>query len=146
MQLNGRHTVNASLSNIWEILMDPDTLARITPGIKQLENTSPNKYNVVSEIRIGPVKGAFKGDMAVTDIIENEKFTIRMNQKSKIGNVTSSATIGLIPENDNVVIDFKGEARISGLLSRTSQRLISGVAKKLTKDFFKALDKEISNL
>lgn len=145
MQLSGRHTVKASLSSIWEILMDPDTLARITPGIKQIENYGPNKYNVVSEITIGPVKGAFKGDMEITDIIDMEKFTLIMNQKSKIGNVTSSATIGLNPENDNVVINFSGEARISGLLSRTSQRLISGVAKKLTKDFFKALDREISN-
>ena len=145
MQLNGRHTVKASLSNIWEILMDPDTLARITPGIKQIENYGLNKYNVVSEIRIGPVKGTFKGDLEITDIIDMEKFTLKMNQKSKIGNVNSSATIGLIPENGKVVINFSGEAKISGLLSTTSQRLISGVAKKLTNDFFKALDSEISN-
>ena len=145
MQLSGRHTVKTSLSNIWEILMDPDTLARITPGIKQLENYGPNKYNVVSEIRIGPVKETFKGDLEITDIIDMEKFTLKMNQKSKIGNVNSSATIGLIPENGKVVINFSGEAKISGLLSRTSQRLISGVAKKLTNDFFKALDSEISS-
>ena len=145
MQLNGRHTVNASLSNIWEILMDPDALARIAPGIKHLENYAPNKYNVLSEIRIGPVKGSFKGDMEVTDITKMQKFTLIINQKSKIGNVAALATIGLIPEKDNVVINFSGKARISGLLARTSQRLISGVAKKLTKDFFKALDKEIFN-
>lgn len=145
MKLSGSHTVSTSLSNIWEILMDPDVLARITPGIKQLENHGPNKYNVVSEIRIGPVKGAFKGDMEVTDITKMEKFTLKINQKSKLGNVAALATIGLIPENDNVVINFSGEARISGLLTRTSQRLISGVAKKLTKDFFNALDREISN-
>ena len=99
----------------------------------------------MSEIRIGPVKGTFKGDLEITDIIDMEKFTLKMNQKSKIGNVNSSATIGLIPENGKVVINFSGEAKISGLLSRTSQRLISGVAKKLTNDFFKALDSEISN-
>ncbi len=145
MKLSGSHTVSSSLSNIWEILMDPDALARITPGIKKLENTGPNKFNVVSEIRIGPVKGVFKGNMEITDIIDMGKFTLIMNQKSKIGNVTSSATIGLIPENGNVIINFSGDAKISGLLARTSQRLISGVAKKLTKDFFKALDKEISN-
>lgn len=145
MQLSGRHTVNASLSNVWEILMDPDSLARITPGIKQLEKYGPNKYNVLSEIRVGPVKGAFSGNMEVIDIIEKEKFTLKMSQKSKIGNVASSTTIRLISENGNVIINFSGEARISGLLARTSQRLISGVAKKLTKDFFRALDREISN-
>jgi len=145
MQLSGRHTVNASLSNIWEILMNPDALARIAPGIRHLENYAPNKYNVLSEIRIGPVKGSFKGDMEVTDITKLQKFTLKINQKSKIGNVASLTTISLIPENGNVIIKFSGEAKISGLLARTSQRLISGVAKKLTKDFFRALDREISN-
>ena len=83
--------------------------------------------------------------MVLIDIIEKEKFTLKMSQKSKIGNVASSTTIRLISENGNVIINFSGEARISGLLARTSQRLINGVAKKLTKDFFRALDSEISN-
>ena len=37
MNLTGNYTVNAPAKIIWDLLMDPDTLARITPAITSLE-------------------------------------------------------------------------------------------------------------
>ena len=37
MNLTGSHTFQAQAQEIWDLLMDPDTLAKITPGISKLE-------------------------------------------------------------------------------------------------------------
>lgn len=65
MKLEGDYRINASPEKLWNILMDPKVLARITPGIKQLVKNGQNKYTVISEIKIGPVKGAFKGELEI---------------------------------------------------------------------------------
>ena len=55
MHLNGTHTFDAPQKLVWDMLLDPDVLAKITPGVKTLEPTENGKFNVVSSVKLGPV-------------------------------------------------------------------------------------------
>ena len=59
MELTGTHTLNASAETIWAMLMNPDTLAKVTPGISRLELESEGVYKAIAEVKIGPVAGKF---------------------------------------------------------------------------------------
>jgi carbon monoxide dehydrogenase subunit G len=72
--------------------------------------------------------------------------TIVMDQKSKIGNVTASIKMQLNTIDNSTEIDYKGEAKLSGKLAMMGQRIIGGVVKSLSKQFFMALDNEIKNV
>ncbi|MEO0894819.1 MAG: carbon monoxide dehydrogenase subunit G [Bacteroidota bacterium] len=144
MHLEGTHVLQASPAVIWGMLMDPDTLAKVTPAISSLEQIEEGKFNAISEVKIGPVKGNFKGSLEVVNPVEPEKFTLLIKQKSKIGNVSAEGTISLHPKEKNVTeVEFAGDAKLSGTIARTSQRLVNGVAKTLTNQFFEALEVEI---
>ena len=146
MHLSGKHVLNAPASKIWNLLLDPEILAKITPGITRLEATGNDEYDAIADVKIGPVNGSFSGKMAVTNKIDKEGFTLLIQQNSKIGNVNAEGTIKLNPLSDTQTeVDFSGDAKISGTLARTGQRVISGVAKMLTKQFFKALEEEVEN-
>ena len=54
MNLTGKQTYKASAQQIWDILMDTEQLAKITPGVSKLERISEDQYNAISEIKIGP--------------------------------------------------------------------------------------------
>lgn len=144
MNLKGNQTYDASAQEIWDILMDVDKLAKITPGVSKLVLTGEDQYNAISEIKIGPVKGAFQGDLFLENKNEPAGFTLRVKQKSKIGNADASVNIVLSPQDeDRTELSFDGKAKLSGTLARTGQRVLSGVAKTLTKQFFKALGEEL---
>ncbi len=146
MHLKGTHTFNAPADQLWAKLMDADTLARITPGVSKLEEIEKDKYKAIAQVKMGPVSGSFSGNLDVNDKDEPHSFVLNIKQKSKIGNVAADVKISLnsITEEETE-LSFDGEAKLSGLLARTGQRVMTGVANTLSKQFFKALEDELEN-
>lgn len=145
MKIEGDYSLKASPAIIWEKLLDTETLARITPGVTKLEMTEPDQFIAISEIKIGPVQGAFKGNLSIKDKKEPEGFTLVLSQKSKIGNASAEVKLNISPlENEQTKVHYEGKAKLSGLLARTGQRVIGGVVKTLAKQFFKALEVELN--
>lgn len=146
MQLEGTHVLPASREQIWDLLMDPDTLARVTPGITRLDPIGEDSYKAIAEVKIGPVSGSFSGEMEVMDKVSPERFTLKMKQNSKIGNVQAKGDILLKTLDEKTTeVEFSGKAQLSGLLARTGQRVLSGVARSLTEQFFKAIEQELES-
>ena len=144
MHLEGSHLLHAPIQEVWDKLQNPEILAKITPGIKKLEATGENTYTAISQIKIGPMNGSFKGNLEVAEQQEPESFVLIIQQSSKIGNVKATGTIRLEEiDPGQTEVFFAGDAKISGLLARTGQRLISGVANTLTKQFFSNLATEL---
>lgn len=146
MHLKGSHQFNAPAHQIFRMLMDADTLARITPGVSELEETGPDTYKAIANVKMGPVSGSFSGQLEVAEKQEPESFVLKIQQNSKIGNVAADVKIDLEETGaETTTLSFDGKARLSGLLARTGQRVLSGVANTLSKQFFKALEEELEN-
>jgi uncharacterized protein len=145
MQLNGSHVLNAPVTTVWGMLMDTDILARIVPAVSRLERIGENEFKAIAEVKLGPVSGSFSGSLNLANIKENEGYTLHVKQNSKIGNADAEVSIALKDlGNNQTEIAFDGDAKLSGLLARTGQRVLSGVASTLTKQFFSNFDEELS--
>ncbi len=146
MKINGKHIIDASPSIVWKMILDPKVLERITPGIKTLEEKTTDLYTAISEVKIGPVRGAFEGSLAIKDKVTEESCTVTLDQKSKMGNAKAEISMKLIPTEDGKTeIQYTGDVRMSGMLARMGQRIIGGVVSTLSKQFFTALENEIEN-
>jgi len=145
MIVKGNHEFAVSIQKLWSYLMDPVVLAKITPGISELEPQGENKFKSISKIKIGPVKSSFTGNMEVVNKQEPTSFTIQMEQLSKIGNAHVKVDMQLSEKGDNTtLLAFDGKADLSGVIARTGQRVLSGVANAITKEVFAALEAHIA--
>ena len=146
MIVQGKYPIAASTQDVWNQLMDPEVLERITPGISNLSQISDDTYKAISNIKIGPVNGTFEGQLEIKDKVENTTATIVLDQKSKIGNVSAEIKLQLNSGEKTTEIDYRGEAKLTGKLAMMGQRIIGGVINSLSKQFFKSLSNEIENL
>jgi len=145
MQLTGKHIFNAPPSVLWNMLMDTEILAKVVPGISKLERIGENSFKAIVEIKMGPVSGAFNGNLQMEDIEEPKGFTLKIQQNSKIGNANAAIKISLLPVPENQTeVAFDGDAKLSGLLATMGNRVIGGVSNTLTKQFFTNLEKELA--
>lgn len=127
--------------------MDTDTLSRIVPGISRLEKTGNNQFKSIFDIKLGPVQSSFTGNLALDEIQEEEAFTLKVQQNSKIGNANAIIQISLLSVNtDQTELAFTGDVKLSGMLAGMGQRLIGGVSNTLTKQFFSNLDRELEKV
>jgi len=146
MNLKGAHDFNAPADQIWNMLMDVNILVKITPGITKLEAIGEDNYKAIADVKMGPVSGSFTGGLQVADKQPTESFLLKVTQNSKIGNVSADVLIMLEALSETeTTMRFNGKARLSGVLARTGQRVLSGVANTLTKQFFKGLTTELQS-
>jgi carbon monoxide dehydrogenase subunit G len=125
--------------------MDTDVLARITPAISRLEPLGDDKFKAVAEVKLGPVKGSFSGEMALAGKKEPEHFTLHIQQNSRMGNVNAEGRIELQPAGaGETLVAFTGDAKLSGTLARMGQRVLGGVANTMVKQFFENLESELA--
>jgi uncharacterized protein len=145
MNLKGTHKVNASAKKIWDLLMDTDTLARITPAITKLEKIDAENFKAIADVKIGPINGAFTGNLKISDLVEPESFTLSVQQNSKIGNadVAMKMNLNSLSESETEV-SFDGNVKLTGMLNTMGQRVITPIANMLTKQFFDALAIEVA--
>ena len=145
MELKGNHTIEANSEILWKMLMDTELLSKIIPGITKLEKTGPTSYKSILEIKAGPISTSFTGDAQMEDIIDQKKFTLKMQQSNKMGNADSIMKIELKPVNvSETEVVFDGEVKITGLLGSMGEKMLGGVANMLTKQFFANLDHELA--
>ena len=145
MELKGKHTVNATPATLWKMLMDTETLSKIVPGVSKLEKTGENTYKSTLEINMGPVGASFNGDAQMEDIVEQKKFTLKMQQSNKMGNANSTMKVELVPINQSETeVAFNGEVKITGFLAAMGQKVLGNVTNMLTKQFFANLDHELA--
>lgn len=143
MTLEGNYTLNAPRETVWDLLMDPEVLARITPGITSLEKIDEDNYKAVAQIKVGPVGGAFSGNLNLADRKKPESFSLTIQQNSKIGNANAVVhmTLTAVAEGQTAV-HYTGAVKLSGMLSTMGGRVITPVTKMLSEQFFEALEKE----
>lgn len=145
MKFSGEQVFDESRQRLWSYLMDPQVLAKITPGgTSELEALGDDAYNTITTIKLGPVSGTFEGKLRILDKNEPESFDIQMEQLSKIGNAAADMKLVLTEVDEtHTKLSFKADAKLSGVIARMGQRVMSGVAQKITKDIFNSIQEHI---
>ena len=145
MQFAGSHTFSAPRQVLWDLLNDPAILVRTTPGVESLEQTGSDTYQAVLQIKMGPINSAFNGMLQVTDKNEPESYRLLIEVDGKIGQIKAEGSVQLSGEGDETIVNVQSSSQLTGRLASMGQRLLSGVARMFTKQFFTALESELPN-
>ena len=145
MLLTGSHVLHATPEQVWPLLMDTDSLARMVPGITSLEHLGNHQYKALLGVKLGPVNASFAGSLQLEDVVEPHGFSMKVQQNSKVGNAAATIGIKLAPVGDSQTeVNFSGDVKLSGMLATMGQRLIGSVANTLSKQFFQNMEKELA--
>ncbi len=144
MKVEGTYTLPAPRQKVWELLNDPNVLARATPGVKELRPQGNDVFKATIEIGIGPVKGTYAGLVSIADKVAPQRMRLTVEGGGKPGTIKASGELQLEEQNGQTVIAYRGDAQITGLIASVGHRFIGGVAKQMAGEFFKALERELS--
>jgi uncharacterized protein len=143
MKVSGSYTFNAPRERVWNFLTDPDRLSRCIPGVKAFETVGEYEYSGEIDVGVAAVKGLYKGKVKLEDMRPPEHYKMVFDGKGKQGFVKGSGTLDLADEGGKTVLKYSGDAQIGGPLASVGQRMLDGVAKTMTTQFFTAMNAEI---
>jgi carbon monoxide dehydrogenase subunit G len=145
MVLNGEFRFNGPRATVWELLQDPEVLAKALPGTKTLTKTSEDHYEGVMKVSIGPVTAAeFAVQVELKDKVAPERFSMHIDGKGGVGFTKGTATIELQEQPGPVTLmNYTADLQIGGKIAGVGQRLLESVGKMMSKQALDALDKEL---
>ena len=136
MKLTGSYKMNVEKEVVWKALNDPNILKQCIPGCESFDKESSNIFNATATNQIGPMNATFSGTVTLSNIQENQSYTLSGEGQSSVGFVNGSADVKLIEENGITTLTYEVNANVGGKIAQLGSRLINGVAKKMSDYFF----------
>ena len=140
MDITGEYTFDAPRDSVWAALRDPEVLAIIMPGGEELTETAENAYVGILNIKVGPVRGKFKGEVKLKDIQEPEGYTLLVDGKGAPGFVKATGNIKLEDQGEKTKMEYSGTAQIGGRIASVGQRLIDTSARSIIRQSLEGLN------
>jgi uncharacterized protein len=139
MEMNGEELIPLSQDTTWRALNDTQILKDCIPGCESIDKQSDNEYLLTMVARVGPVSAKFKGKMTLADVEPPRAYTLVFEGQGGVaGFAKGEASVQLAPEGEATRLSYAVKAMVGGKLAQVGARLIDGVAKKLSAQFFAA--------
>ena len=136
MKLTGSYKLNVKKEVVWKALNDSNILEQCIPGCESFEKESDNIFNATATNQIGPMNATFSGTVKLSNIKENQSYTLSGEGQSSVGFANGSANVKLIEENGITILSYDVQINVGGKIAQLGSRLIDGVAKKMSDYFF----------
>lgn len=137
MEMNGEQIIPLPQQTVWEGLNDPAVLKDCIMGCESLDKVADNEYKVAMTAAIGPVKAKFTGKLVLNDVNAPNSYSLAFEGSGgAAGFGKGTAQVSLSPEGTGTKLSYSAKASVGGKLAQIGSRLIDGVAKKMTDDFF----------
>jgi len=144
VNLDGSAVLHADPDRVWAIITDPAVLARTIPGCESLEQVGDDEYKMNVTVGVGAIRGTYAGEVKLSDQVRPSSYVMHASGAGGPGNVRATVTINLEADGDGTALTYSADAVVGGPVAGVGQRMISGVAKRMAGQFFKAIDDELT--
>ena len=144
MKLEGDHTFDATRDELWELLMDPNVIAKIIPGCEEMTAVGDDEYEAKVTIGIAAMKGSYASKINLQDKNPPESFKIVMQGKGSRGFMNAEVTLKLEEQGGKTKLHYTAENQIGGPIAAVGQRIVGAAAKMFVGQGFKSLEKVLA--
>jgi carbon monoxide dehydrogenase subunit G len=143
MDITGSYSFNATPQRVWDLLMDPSTIASCIPGCEALVPDGVDRYRAKITIGMAAITGTYEGTVVITEKVDLASYRLEVEGQGKAGFVKGNALIGLRAEGEATVVDLSGTVQTGGAIARLGQRLIGAAAKMMQDRFFACMQGKV---
>lgn len=144
MKLDGEHVFHGPRQEVWDLIRDPEALAKALPGTEALNKLSESEYEGTMNVRIGPIAGVFSGKVVISDEVPPESCTLTAEGKGAQGFAKGVGRVQLADQDDGATLmRYEGDVQIGGKLASVGQRSLDSVSKSMIRQGLLTLDQAL---
>ncbi|HYD66069.1 xanthine dehydrogenase family protein molybdopterin-binding subunit [Azospirillum sp.] len=135
----GSRTVPASPEQVWAILLDPRELAALLPGCEALELAGPDAYRAEVVVGVGPIRGRYTAEVALSDLKPPNSLTLTGSGSSALGTGRGTGLVTLERTAAGTTVRYRYTAEVGGKVAAVGGRMLDSAARLLIGQFFDKL-------
>ncbi|WP_391345353.1 molybdopterin cofactor-binding domain-containing protein [Azospirillum sp. A23] len=135
----GSREVPATPEQVWAILLDPKELAALLPGCEALDLAGPNAYRAEVVVGIGPVRGRYTAQVALSDLDPPRALTLTGSGTSALGSGSGTGHVTLERTANGTRVTYRYSASVGGKVAAVGGRMLDSASRLLIGQFFEKL-------
>ena len=139
MKISGSHILAMAPERAYELMQDPEVLARTMPGCESLDKTGEDEYRMKMKMALASLSGAFDGFVRIADRQPPSSFRLIVEGTSKLGFMKGDGLLKFTASGGGTEVSYDGEVQVGGTIAAVGQRFIDSTAKMMIKRFFDKL-------
>lgn len=145
MHMSDAREIQVDPATVYAALLDAEVLKACVPGAQVVTGTAAEGFEATVVQKVGPVKATFKGQVTMSDMVENERLVITGEGKGgAAGFAKGGAEVTLaLTDSGATLLSYEVDAKVGGKLAQLGSRIIDGFAKKMADQFFQNLQTTI---
>ncbi|MBM1814230.1 CoxG family protein [Pseudosulfitobacter pseudonitzschiae] len=137
MKMSDTRQIDAPPAAVYAALLDPAVLQACVPGAQDVTGSPEEGFEATVVQKVGPVKATFKGQVTLSEMVENQSLTITGEGKGgAAGFAKGGADVRVTEKDGGTELSYDVEAKVGGKLAQLGSRIIDGFAKKMADQFF----------
>ena len=136
MEIKGLYTFEAPLKEVWEKLLDTDSLARCMPGCESLTPIGDDQYEATMSVGVGSVMASYRARITISDRVPERSYRMLVEGNGPPGFLRGEALVSLEEREGNTLVKVDGEAQVGGTIASFGQRLLASSNKIMMDKFF----------
>ena len=148
MQIDGKFVVKGKIQQVWDLVLQPGTLASCIPGAEKIESTDNKTYNCLVKQSVGPITVRLQFVVVLTEITPPTyvKAVGRGEALGKLGTFGIELVVHLAEQPGNYVRDrIKADVSMVGKLATFGERIMRAKVKSVGEQFTQNLEKKIKS-
>ena len=144
MIIEGTHAFPASRAAVWDMLLDPDVIAKATPGTRGMRRLAEGSYAGTMHLGVGPLVAA-EMDVSITlaDVVPLESYAMVIRCTGRLASLEGRATIRLAADAPGTVLHYAAEFQVGGAVVAVGHRLLESLGRIMAKQGLEALSREL---
>jgi len=148
MQIDGKFVVNGKIQEVWDLVLQPGTLASCIPGAEKIESTDNKTYNCLVKQSVGPITVRLQFIVNLTEITPPTyvKAVGRGEALGKLGTFGIELVVHLSEQpGTTCAIDYKADVSMVGKLATFGERIMRAKVKSVGEQFTQNLERKIKS-
>lgn len=132
MKVEADCMISVPPEDIWDVMFDPDFMAQVLPGCKEIERTEENEYHVKLVLGIPGIQGQYTGVLKITQKNPYHQIHTEVQGAGALGKIEGKGVVNLKDEENGATrFSFSTEVDIKGPMASMMGGFMDQVAHSL---------------
>ncbi|MCA1553002.1 MAG: carbon monoxide dehydrogenase subunit G [Chloroflexi bacterium] len=141
MKVNGTYTFPAPADDVWDLLLDPDVLMQVIPGLESVNIQPDGNILATATVGVGPVKGKFNGKLQLLEQQKPTHVKVVGEGKGGPGFMKGTCIIDAVEQDAATLIHYQADVQLGGTLASVGQRLVDAATNSVMQQGFERFNR-----
>jgi carbon monoxide dehydrogenase subunit G len=145
MKVEGVKELDAPPQVVWDVLMDPERMAKLLPGVESFEVKDADHWSAAVKVPLG--MGGLKLKFAFEQVEKRPIEYAKLSAKGQgVGAIVNMQTeFHLAPDGDKTAMRWEADVRIAGPVGSMGQRVFQPIVSQQVTQVLDALDQQVAD-